>query len=142
MLFPAPPDDNATDWASHGNPKTMTTNAQGRAELFTPWGEGIRTPVDGKPSLFVYNVALEGGASDTAIEISTGIWESTYDGCNYCGIYAVNVYGHWSYTIDFRRDPTATEVCEVPVDHEGQTICSFGHYYHDPDRPSCRPVAQ
>ena len=40
--------------------------ADGRAELFTPWGEGVRSPIDGKPKLVVFLLSMDGGASDTA----------------------------------------------------------------------------
>ena len=140
-VYPVPPDDQATSWDEHGQPKSMTTGADGRAELVTPWGEGVRTPIDGKPGLVVFLLSMEGGASDTATEITTGLWEADASGCNYCNTYAINVYGHWSHTVVFRRDPTATQVCEVPIDHEGQQSCSHTHFYHDPDRPSCVPVA-
>lgn len=140
-VYPVKPDEAAMSWAEHAHPKSLTTGADGRAELFTPWGEGVRTPIDGRPKLLVFNLFVEGGASDTATEITTGLWETDASGCNYCSTHAVNVYGHWSHTVEFRRDPLATEVCEVPIDHAGQQSCSHTHFFHDPQRPSCRPVA-
>lgn len=140
-VYPVKPDEAAMSWADHAHPKSMTTGADGRAELHTPWGEGVRTPIDGQPKLLVFLLSVEGGASDTATEITTGLWETDADGCNYCSAYGVNVYGHWSHTVEFRRDPSATEVCEVPVDHAGQQSCSHTHFFHDPERPSCLPVA-
>ena len=140
-IYPVPPDDGATNFAEHGQPKTMTTGSDGRAELVTPWGEGIRSPIDAKPSYLVFQVSIEGGASDVATEISTGIWETNNDGCNFCNRSAVNVYGHWSYTVEFQRDPTATEICDVPNDHAGQGACGPIHFFHEPDQRSCIPVA-
>jgi hypothetical protein len=140
-VFPVKPDDTAMSWAEHQHPKTLTTGADGRAELFTPWGEGVRTPIDGKPKLLVFLLSMDGGASDTATEITTGLWETDASGCNYCSTHAVNVFGHWSHTVEFQRNPAATEVCEVPIDHAGQQSCSHTHFFHDPDRPSCLPVA-
>jgi len=139
--FPIKPDTVAQTFADSQHPKSMTTGADGRAELVTPWGEGIRSPIDARPSLAVYQVDIAGGASDVATEISTGLWETDKSGCNFCNRYAVNVYGHWSYTIRFQRDPSATEVCDVPTDHAGHGSCAIEHFYHDPARPSCHPVA-
>jgi hypothetical protein len=140
-VYPVPPDDAAMSWEEHGQPKTLTTNAEGFADLWTPWGEGIRSPIDGKPGFVVFLVSMAGGASDTATEITTGLWEADDNGCNYCPQDAVNVYGHWSHTVVFRRDPNATQVCEVGTDHAGQASCSAAHFFHDPDAPSCVPVA-
>lgn len=139
-VFPVGPDDTAQSWAEHASPKELVTDAAGHAELVTPWGEGIRSPIDSKPGLLVFNLSVDGGASDTATEITTGLWETNAEGCNYCSTYAVNVYGHWSHTVELRRDPAATEICDVPSDHAGQAACAYGHFYHDPERPSCRPV--
>lgn len=139
--YPVPPDDTAMSWDEHAHPKSGTTGADGRVELFTPWGEGIRTPIDAKPGLINFLLSVDGGASDVATEITTGLWETNNEGCNYCSTYAVNVYGHWSYSVEFRRDPTATEVCDVPMDHAGQQACAYTHFFHDPARPSCVPVA-
>ena len=139
--------DNAPSWEASHQPKTLTTGADGRAELWVDWGdpmglrEGILSPVDARPAFVVYLLSIEGGASDTATEITTGQWEANREGCNYCGLYGINVYGHWSHTVTFQRDPAAAEVCDVPVDHAGQQACAFTHFYHDPDRPSCLPVA-
>lgn len=140
-VFPVKPDTSATNWADHAHPKSMTTDGNGRAELTTPWGWGIRTPIDGRPSWLIFLVSIDGGASDTATEITTGLWETDAQGCNYCSKSAVNVYGHWSYTVTFQRDPTATEICDVGTDHAGQSACTHEHLYHHPTRPSCQPVA-
>ena len=139
-VYPVGP-DQAPDFGSSEHPKTLTTDGDGRAQLWTPWGEGIRSPVDSKPGLAVYRVWIEGGASDVATEITTGLWEATYDGCNYCNEYAINTWGHWSYTVEFQRAPEATQVCEVGTDHAGQQACEYTHFFHDDARPSCIPVA-
>lgn len=77
--------------------------------------------------------------SDTAIEIWTGIWEEQ-EGCNFCSTYAVNVYGHWSYTIVFQRTPGATEVCQVQNDQAGQSRCPPLPHWEDPVGPECSPL--
>ena len=100
----------------------------------------MRTPIDAKPGYLMFLLSVDGGASDTAVEITTGLWETTNAGCNYCGKYGINVYGHWSYTVEFQRDPAAKQVCEVPTDHAGQSKCGARHLYHDPAYTSCRPV--
>lgn len=76
--------------------------------------------------------------SDTAIEIYSGIWEDQ-EGCNYCSTFAVNVWGHWSYTITFQRTPGAGEICEVPTDHAGQSRCAPTLHWEEPSEP-CRPL--
>lgn len=141
IVYPVPPDETAMSWQEHGQAKSMTTGADGLAELFTEWGEGIRSPIDARPGYVNFLLSVEGGASDVATEITTGLWETDHSGCNYCSTYAVNVYGHWSHTVEFRRDPSATEICEVPSDHAGQQGCMASHFYHDPARSSCVPVA-
>ena len=138
--YPVKPDKGATSWAQHRHPKQLTTGADGKASLSTPWGSGIRTPIDAKPGYLMFLLTVAGGASDTAMEITSGLWETTNAGCNYCGKYGVNVYGHWSYSVEFRRNPKASQVCEVPTDHAGQTKCGARHLYHDPKVKSCRPV--
>lgn len=140
-VYPVKPDEIATSWEAHAHPKSLTTDGSGEAALMTPWGEGIRTPIDAKPSYLVFLLSVEGGASDVATEITTGLWEANMAGCNYCSTFAVNVYGHWSYTVEFRRDPAAGQVCEVPIDHQGQQKCAFNHFFHEPGKTSCRPVA-
>lgn len=139
--YPVGPDKSATSWGAHKHPKQLVTGADGRAALWTPWGEGIRTPIDARPAYLLFLLDVLGGASDTAMEITSGLWEANTAGCNYCGSYGVNVYGHWSYSVEFRRDPGAIRVCEVPTDHAGQKKCAHNHIYHDPARPACQPVA-
>ena len=140
-VFPVGPDDDAMNYDDHGQPKSLVTGDDGTAALTTPWGEGVRSPIDARPGYVVYLLSVADGASDVATEISTGMWETNQEGCNYCSIGAVNVYGHWSHTVEFQRRPDATEVCEVPSDHEGQKACSYSHYYHEEGRESCWPVA-
>ena len=139
-VYPVKPDKSAGSWAAHKHPKQLTTGSDGKASLTTPWGTGIRTPIDAKPGYLMFTLSVAGGASDTAVELTSGLWETTNAGCNYCGKYGVNVYGHWSYTVEFRRDTAAKQVCEVPTDHAGQKKCGARHLYHDPKHTSCRPV--
>jgi len=139
-VYPVKPDSKAASWSAHAHPKVLVTGSDGKASLTTPWGKGIRTPIDGKPGYLMFFLDVQGGASDMAMEITTGLWEATGSNCNYCSKYGINVYGHWSYSVEFRRDPKATRVCEVGHDHAGQKKCAYTHLYHDPKRPSCLPV--
>lgn len=90
-----------------------------------------------------FHLRVADAPSDTAIEIYTGIWETqpTEGGgeCNYCSTFAENVWGHWSYAITFRRSPGATEVCEVPTDHAGQSACAPLMHWEEPSGP-CTPL--
>ena len=88
--------------------------------------------------LLVFNVSVDGVASDVATEITTGWWEDDLMGCNYCSTATVNVWGHWSHTVEFRRDPTATEACVVESDHAGMAACGEPrHIHHHPDVRAC-----
>ena len=139
--FPVDPDKTATSWTAHQHPKSMTTGSDGKAELDTPWGMGIRCQVDSRPSAIIYLLSVKGGASDVATEITTSIWEHTRAGCNYCNKAGVNGFGTWSHTVVFKKDPNASQVCDVPSDHAGQKACPFDHLFHDPQHASCVPVA-
>lgn len=90
-----------------------------------------------------FHLRVADAPSDTAIEIYTGIWETQRDAsgadCNYCSEFAQNVWGHWSYSVTFRRTPGATEVCDVATDHAGQSRCSPLMHWEEP-RGACTPL--
>ena len=91
----------------------------------------------------MFHLRVADAPSDTAIEIYTGIWEAqpaaTGGDCNYCSTFAVNVWGHWSYSVTFARTPGATEVCELGTDHEGQSACAPLTHWEEPAGP-CTPL--
>ena len=112
-------------------PLQIVTGDDGHAQAFNYW------PISDN-GLLVLRVAVAGVASDIATEITTGWWEDDLMGCSYCGTATVNVWGHWSYTIEFQRDPTATEICVVENDHAGMAACGEPrHVHHHPDVQAC-----
>jgi hypothetical protein len=127
VLVEHAPCDTAED---HPPPAEVTTG-----------GDGTVRWENYNPRCFFHERVAD-GPSDTAIEIYTGIWETQRDesgaDCNYCSTFAENVWGHWSYTITFQRLP-ATEVCEVPGDHAGQSRCSPLLHWEDPSGPCTTP---
>ena len=119
---------------NHGEqplPTQIVTGADGHGMVFNYW------PISDH-GLFVLEATVDGVASDIATELTTGWWETNNDGCNYCNIPSVNVWGHWSYTVEFQRDPAATETCVVANDHAGMAACGEPvHIHHAPDASSC-----
>lgn len=115
-------------------PQTLVTGDDGHALMYVYW------PITDH-GFFVMDVSIDGTASDIATEITTGWWEDDGQGCRYCPPdRPVNVWGHWSHTITFVRDPAATELCRVPTDHAGQQACGApGHLHHAPDVVACWP---
>ncbi|MEM7158112.1 MAG: hypothetical protein AAF799_35045 [Myxococcota bacterium] len=112
-------------------PTQIVTGPDGHGMVFNYW------PISDH-GLFVLEANIDGAASDIATELTTGWWETNNDGCNYCNIPSVNVWGHWSYTLEFQRDPGATEACVVANDHAGMTACGEPvHIHHDPAATSC-----
>jgi hypothetical protein len=112
-------------------PTEIVTGEDGHAQAYNYW------PISDN-GLLVFRVAVAGVASDIATEITTGWWEDDLMGCNYCNTATVNVWGHWSYTIEFQRDPAATEICVVENDHAGMTACGEPrHVHHHPDVRAC-----
>src|SRR4029079_9326469 len=87
----------------------------------------------------VFELSVEGAASDRATEITSGWWDTAPDGCRYCPDYPTrNVYGHWSHRVVFQLDPAAGTICVVPTDHAGQSACGTpGHIQHAPDASAC-----
>lgn len=135
-LRPADSTDLGSIYNGDGEPlpATIVTGDDGHAMAFDYW------PISDN-GLLVFDVAVDGVASDVATEITTGWWEDDLMGCNYCSTPTVNVWGHWSYTVEFQRDPTATEVCVVENDHAGMNACGEPrHIHHHPDvRPCWEP---
>lgn len=112
-------------------PEQIVTGDDGHAMAFNYW------PISDN-GLLVFEVAIDGLASDIATEITTGWWEDDLMGCNYCNTPTVNVWGHWSYTVEFQRDPSATEICVVENDHGGMAACGEPrHVHHHPDVQAC-----
>ena len=109
----------------------IVTGDDGHGQAYNYW------PVS-DTGLLVFKMAVAGAASDIATEITTGWWEDDLMGCNYCNIPTVNVWGHWSYTVEFQLDPTATEICVVENDHAGMNACGEPrHVHHHPDVRAC-----
>jgi len=116
---------------AEGLPNEIVTGADGHAMAFNYW------PISDN-GLLVFNVSVDGVASDVATELTTGWWETDNEGCNFCNIGSVNVWGHWSYTVEFQRDPSATEICVVENDHAGMVACGEPrHIHHHPDARAC-----
>lgn len=87
----------------------------------------------------VFELQVDGCASDVATEITSGWWETDNYGCRHCdpSFTHRNVWGHWSHTIVFELDPVATQACKIPVDHAGQQGCTVEHIHHDPNHTAC-----
>jgi hypothetical protein len=116
-------------------PETVETGSDGVFAGFNYWPTNVN-------GYMVFNLSVDGCASDTATEITTGWWETDNDGCRFCdpGYTNRNVWGHWSHTVIFTLDPDATQACVVPVDHAGQQGCRIEHIHHDPDHMACWDV--
>jgi hypothetical protein len=115
-------------------PTQIVTDDSGYAKVYNYW------PIT-EHGLAVFELSVAGAPSDIATEITTGWWEDDNMGCSYCGQATVNVWGHWSYTVEFQRDPTATEICVVDNDHAGMGACGPIHIHHAPGQPACWPAA-
>ncbi len=126
---------NIKNAAEHPVPTSVTTDASGHYDDFFWWPSNTN-------GLTVLDLWVEGKPSDIATEITSGWWDTDANGCKYCpGSDPINVYGHWSHSIEFRLDPSVTEACVVPTDHAGQSACGAPpHIYHDPNHQACWPV--
>lgn len=112
-------------------PTEIVTGADGHGMLFNYW------PISDN-GLLVFQMQVDGVASDIATELTTGWWEDDTMGCSYCGTSTVNVWGHWSYTVEFQLDPAASEVCVVDNDHAGMSACGNDlHVHHAPGVQPC-----
>lgn len=133
-VAPADSTDVATIYNGDSStiPTTLVTDGDGYVKEYDYW------PISDH-GLLVLELSVDGAASDIATEITTGWWETDDDGCRYCDAASPkNVWGHWSHSVVFQRDPSATELCRVPVDHAGQAACGPpGHVLHDPDHVAC-----
>ncbi len=117
-------------------PATVTTGSDGWFHGWNYW------PIS-ENGYMVFNLSVDGCASDVATEITTGWWESDNQGCRYCdpSFANRNVWGHWSYTVVFQLDLAATQACVVDNDHAGQgSGCEVMHIHHDPSHAACYAV--
>ena len=115
-------------------PDTVTMDGSGAFVGYDYW------PISDN-GLLVFKLSVAGYPSDVATELTTGWWETNDAGCNYCNTYGKNVWGHWSHTVIFQRDPSAVESCEVDTDHAGQSACALpGHLHHHPQQRACWPA--
>lgn len=126
--------------SSHENfpppPEIRTTDSNGFFE-FNNSSPGClgNDCTDNLPHMTRYFFRVLGTASDTAVEITSGIYGNGAEcpGYNFCpGDNTKNVWGHWSYELVFRRTNTSEPPREVPTDHAGQlqnipasAACSF-----------------
>lgn len=112
----------------------ITTDDQGYAKVFNFWPTSDN-------GLFVLQLSVRDAASDIATELTTGWWEDDLMGCSYCGTPTINVWGHWSYTVEFQRDASSNEICVVENDHAGMSACGEPrHVHHDPAARACHTV--
>ncbi|MFH2005837.1 MAG: hypothetical protein ABI333_04530 [bacterium] len=116
-------------------PPTVVTDGSGVFHGWNYW------PINGN-GYMVFNVSVDGCASDVATELTTGWWETDNGGCRFCdpSFLHRNVWGHWSYTVTFQLSVAATEACVVSGDHAGQQSCTVEHIHHDPGHDACFPA--
>ena len=132
---------DTTDVASIKNastkpvPKTLTMDSTGHYDDYYWWPSNDN-------GFTVFELSVQGTASDHATEITSGWWETDDTGCRYCDpSQPINVYGHWSHRVVFRLDATATDACVVPSDHAGMSACpSHGHAHHHATHEACWSV--
>ncbi len=126
----------------------LTTDDQGKILWYNSWPGclGNQCPNNGDVRVnFFFKV--RNAPSDTAVEITTGYWgdeckkgticpERKCEGCGGC--VCVNVWGHWSYSIEFTKKSGSLTEEEIPTDHEGmlsrlpaeaRNSCSRLHFY-------------
>ena len=116
-------------------PGVVETGGDGVFSGFNYWPINVN-------GYMVFNLSVDGCASDTATEITTGWWETDNDGCRFCseGYTHRNVWGHWSTTVVFELDTSTDQACVVPSDHAGQQGCAVSHIHHAPGRTACYEV--
>ena len=115
-------------------PQVVTTDGGGTFHGYNYWPTSDH-------GFLVFSLWVQDEPSDVATEITTGWWETDDHDCSYCNTYGINVWGHWSHSIVFQRDPDATQACTVPVDHAGQSACGApGHLHHHPTHQACWSV--
>lgn len=113
-------------------PATVQTDGSGTFHGWNYWPTNVN-------GYMVFNISVEGCASDVATELTTGWWETDNSGCRFCdpGFTNRNVWGHWSYTVTFQLDTGASQACRVDNDHAGQQGCTVEHIHHDPGHQAC-----
>ncbi len=116
-------------------PTSLTMDGSGHYDDYFWWPSNAN-------GFTIFDLSVQGSASDVATEITSGWWETDDTGCRYCDpSQPINVYGHWSHRIVFQLDPAATQACVVPSDHAGMSACpSHGHAYHAPSHEACWPT--
>jgi len=116
-------------------PATVQTDGSGTFHGWNYW------PTNDN-GYMVFKVSVDGCASDVATEITTGWWETDNSGCRFCdpSFANRNVWGHWSYSVTFELDLSATQACLAPSDHAGQQGCTVEHIHHDPNHQACWTV--
>ena len=101
---------------------------------------------------FFFKVA--NARSDTAVEISSGIYGDECPSAFCPGRSTVNVWGHWGYQIEFKRNLQELAEEEAPTDHAGQSdtpgnqegTCKLWHFYtpyqdYNPHRGTSLPTS-
>ncbi len=135
------PDYNYPNSASANAPQGEGVTTGGQLDFNNLWPGCLSTCPDGKTNQMVkYFFKIKDQSSDTAAEISSGIWGNECAGAGYgsfCNINAVNVWGHWAYEIIFQKKAGDLAVDEIPTDHAGQAIvpadkrsaCTYFDFY-------------
>ncbi len=113
-------------------PTTLAMDGTGHYDNYFWWPSNAN-------GFTIFDLSVQGAASDVATEITSGWWETDDTGCRYCDpSQPINVYGHWSHRIVFQLDPSAAQACVVPSDHAGMSACpNHGHAYHAPSHEAC-----
>jgi hypothetical protein len=126
---------NDTDPPNPSNiPETVQTDGSGLYHGYNYW------PTN-QNGYMVFNLHVDGCASDVATEITTGWWETDNYGCRFCNLSNRNSWGHWSHTVEFHLDTSATQACVIPSDHAGhESGCAQEHIHHDPNYTACYNV--
>jgi hypothetical protein len=124
---------------------TITTGGNGEVQVQN-WWPGCISCVEGSPRVTNFFFKVKNSRSDTAVEISSGIYGNECPSAFCPGRSTVNVWGHWSYTVEFRRTSGDLPEQEVSTDHAGQLQnnpggngCKFIHFYGN-QQPTNTPV--
>jgi hypothetical protein len=129
----------------------LTTDAGGQATFNNLWPGCLpcleeTAPCTAGDHRINFFFKVKGARSDTAVEISSGIYGNECSSPFCPGRSTVNVWGHWGYEIIFRRTPGDLVEEEIPTDHAGQLAgCSFWHFYapyqdYNPHRSGSAPA--
>lgn len=133
---------------------TLTTDSGGRAEFANYWPGCFHCSSDNKAHRVHFFFKIKDARSDTAVEISSGIYGNECPSAFCPGRSTVNVWGHWGYEIEFKRTPGDLTEEEVPTDHAGQadnpdnheSNCTLWHFYtpyqdYNPHRGTSLPIS-